>query len=578
MVPRPSCRQVILAAVGATAVESLAAHSGMGKASRGTRPPNWLKGVQPIRHVKGGIWEIELTGYGRTLVGPYSELARYLETQGFDEEAHHIVGKEHLQDVRTSYTARNAPSVALERRLHSSLVSGRITAEQTYLGGRRGGRATVTRTEVADLYRDIYTFHTDFHELASITDNVLDIRTPPEGTTAPPARGRISAADRATGGDSRALSNKETSSRIESSRRRTAPPRKMQSHTTGATKTTGIGSESIPDIRTRSGRLLDQPQRLGKLRIGFGADLLIQVASELMLGILESKLSQVNEEGIQRDYRKNVYNVLLKHLIDETVEQVRSGIFSAAAESVSRGLSSQWLYLEYQYDLLMERQAKDVSDAIISIIRGFNFVEVYYGLEPVKKPVPRRYSKPLTQVIHRDKRRKISEDVFRYRFTHQLLVWDPEAAVVFSALRKERAHLLSLIEVTMKEIFNRSEASPWAPLHFSELERLVNQFQFNTAHKLLVDPDLAHRDFPRIPDEHKHKFKELSDSLAKADRLLRIPSTWPHDRRMVLALYLGADPFAPRNEIFRAEEERRRRRIRERLIGTGTVKAQVPLF
>jgi hypothetical protein len=146
-------------------------------------PPAWLNGVRVVRWVTGGIYEINLTTYGPAFVGPYTELRAYLKAQGIAEEAHHIVGREHLGDVPTGFTDANAPSVGLEGNIHDA-ISTYIGAGQKELGGRRGGRAAVTHAEVGERYHDVYSTVLDFPELNVISDNVLGVRT-----ITPPASG-----------------------------------------------------------------------------------------------------------------------------------------------------------------------------------------------------------------------------------------------------------------------------------------------------------------------------------------------------------------------------------------------------
>jgi hypothetical protein len=163
--------------------------------------PSWLNGVASPSHVQGGIWEINVNGYGPTYVGPYTELTAYLKQIGWSStvDAHHIVGGEHLGDVPTAFAYENAPAVALHSPIHSA-VSDTITREQGYLGGRAtrtSGRPEVTRGEVVDLYRAVYDEDLHFTELATISENVL--------ATAPPtmpAPGVVGAAPAPAGGGS----------------------------------------------------------------------------------------------------------------------------------------------------------------------------------------------------------------------------------------------------------------------------------------------------------------------------------------------------------------------------------------
>jgi Domain of unknown function (DUF4157) len=161
-------------------------------------PPSWLSGVPIIQHIQGNIYEINVSGYGPTKVGPYSELDAYLRALGSSEQAHHIVGEEHLGDVPTGFTKATGPAVALEVGTHR-IVSARITAELNPYGGRSGGRTIVTSRQVAGVYRQVYTWHTGYKELAKISDNILGVQVPAGGTslpgqTGPPPSGAVPSA------------------------------------------------------------------------------------------------------------------------------------------------------------------------------------------------------------------------------------------------------------------------------------------------------------------------------------------------------------------------------------------------
>jgi hypothetical protein len=78
-------------------------------------------------------------------------------------EARHIVGREHLGVTSPSYPEREAPAVIVTAAMHRKLISPRVTAERSYLGGRpRDGRAFATAAEVRDLDRQVHTEHAPF--------------------------------------------------------------------------------------------------------------------------------------------------------------------------------------------------------------------------------------------------------------------------------------------------------------------------------------------------------------------------------------------------------------------------------
>jgi hypothetical protein len=132
---------------------------------------DWLLGI-PARPISGNVHEIGITGYGPADVGPYDELLQYVGP-GSPLECHHIVEVEHLHMVPTRFTDRNAPAVAIPRDMHRKLISPRFTAEQGVLGGRRGGKAAVSKAELLELYKQVYTWHTPFRELYAIAQQIL---------------------------------------------------------------------------------------------------------------------------------------------------------------------------------------------------------------------------------------------------------------------------------------------------------------------------------------------------------------------------------------------------------------------
>jgi hypothetical protein len=132
---------------------------------------DWLFGI-PARRVSGNIHEIRITEYGPADVGPYDELLRHVgRASGL--ECHHIVEAEHLSMVSTRFTERDAPAVAIPRDMHRRLMSPRFTAEHGPLGGRHGGKAQVSKAELLELYKQVYTWHTPYRELYSIAQQIL---------------------------------------------------------------------------------------------------------------------------------------------------------------------------------------------------------------------------------------------------------------------------------------------------------------------------------------------------------------------------------------------------------------------
>lgn len=134
---------------------------------------SWLFGIIS-KHIQGNIFEINVTGYGPADVGPYSELKKFIgKNSGL--ECHHIVGVEHLRATNTMFIEHNAPAIAIPSSLHRRLVSPRFTAEMNVFGGRKGGIAVgITKKEILDLYKQVYTWHSPFRELYLIAAKILE--------------------------------------------------------------------------------------------------------------------------------------------------------------------------------------------------------------------------------------------------------------------------------------------------------------------------------------------------------------------------------------------------------------------
>jgi hypothetical protein len=132
---------------------------------------DWLFGIS-ARAVSGNIHEIRITGYGPAEVGPYIELKQHVGPRS-GLECHHIVEAEHLEMVVTRFTRQDAPAVAIPTDMHRRLVSSRFTAEHNPLGGRRGGKVQVSKAELLEMYKQVYTWHMPFRELYTIAQRIL---------------------------------------------------------------------------------------------------------------------------------------------------------------------------------------------------------------------------------------------------------------------------------------------------------------------------------------------------------------------------------------------------------------------
>jgi hypothetical protein len=148
-----------------------------GVAAAAPSPPSWLGSWKSkATHVKGNIWNLKLRSMGGdTWVGPYRELAPYIEKQGLGAEldAAHIIGGEHLQDLGSLLSYEDAPCIAAPKGVHVgwSDLTGALQAK--YFGGRssnkpgrESGRTEIGPKDVDYLYHELYRGKPELQEFA----------------------------------------------------------------------------------------------------------------------------------------------------------------------------------------------------------------------------------------------------------------------------------------------------------------------------------------------------------------------------------------------------------------------------
>lgn len=392
------------------------------------------------------------------------------------------------------------------------------------------------------------------------------------GATVPDTLPHESAKGRPTGKQSRSTSNRATTADPDLPPAKNAP--KPKTNATGFTKK--AGSEAVSDISTRSGRLASKGAKIAsKLRIGFGADLVITLATQMMLYILESRLQAVNNEGIRRAYANSVFRGMkekttgktLEQLAAETIYSVQQGTFEKTAKHVvhSDGVvndySGKYLYLDYKYDVLMEQQAKDISDAVVMILKGFEFVEVYQDLVPDGFVSVGVYDRPLSENSQMTmKRLKPKNDVVRYKYRHRLLLWDPVVKLHYWHIWADHVKAANELWNTVYKMNGADQR--WAIVYRVAATKLIKKYRFREAKSVLIGEHKMAEHFPDIPTGKARVFDMMIKLLDEGDAYIAMRRKWTVDRKALLVMYLGTDPFSARRKQLQREKNKA---VRERL-------------
>jgi len=149
--------------------------SGGGAGGPAPTPPGWLgQWATQTTHVQGDIWNVRLPSLGGdNWVGPYDQLQAHINRQGYVGrlEAAHIIGGEHLQDIRSGFSYNKAPCIAVANSLHATWTKGTTDLQSKIgpMGGRttvQQGRSAVTPNDVIGLYNELYRAHPELREMA----------------------------------------------------------------------------------------------------------------------------------------------------------------------------------------------------------------------------------------------------------------------------------------------------------------------------------------------------------------------------------------------------------------------------
>ena len=339
--------------------------------------------------------------------------------------------------------------------------------------------------------------------------------------------------------DSKGLSKKSSRPKAPPTPSAPSPPSGKTQASTPPRKPSKI-SRAAGKLKSTAGRAVSATARNVHLfRLGFGADLLLGIAVDLMLKILEGKLERVNRQQMAAHYKSNVFNGMLtstgKTLGWEAMETVRQiqmkgEPYLAAMKESGYSPAKDYFYFEYQYETIMERQAFDFSDAVVCLIRRLQFVEVFHDLVPIGKVQAYVSRKPVKNVLKRSKRRRTG-NLFRYLYTHHMLVFDPNAYKHYINIWNHRMQANKAIRA-VRERLGQADAEEQRA-EFERVRKDLNTYEFLSAY--------AH-----LPSSARSK--TIVSGLLAADKLCHQVLSWPGDKEALLVLWLGANPFKTKRQ------------------------------
>jgi hypothetical protein len=284
--------------------------------------------------------------------------------------------------------------------------------------------------------------------------------------------------------------------------------------------------------------------RLAKFRLSFRGNLILDLAKAVLFSVLEGKLDKVNQEGIARHYTKEVY----EKQIDPAVQVA---LKSASEWSKSKKMQHLRRYVPHSYYVYMERQAEDWRDGVVGFVRGFSFVEVYHGLEPISGQGEhfQDWTRAKKQ-LEIGKRRDTDEpEVFRYIYRQHLLVWDPhvyQQSRNLKVIRSKSTRLMAKArESALQGLLLPNEQ---LPILASEMKiiALLNDYEFLAAHRELRNSKL--KSFKNVDTSF------LEQTMLAGEKTVRRAEKMKQQQKTLLIMYLNANPFTKTRKRIKAKE------------------------
>ncbi|MGJ8624076.1 MAG: hypothetical protein ACSHW1_15050 [Yoonia sp.] len=334
-------------------------------------------------------------------------------------------------------------------------------------------------------------------------------------------------------------------------------------------------SKQIKEAMEKAGNAFDKilfdplDMALKPLRLGFGASLAIGLAVAAIFYVFEKRLAQENRRSTKRGYRHSIFTVMkedgtgqtLEQLVTGTIDTVwtNDGSFSQLSEDAHKVFTSNRMYAEYNYNIVMEVVNESLADDIVFLLRGFSYVEVYKRMEPVGD-VRTYFTKDLikeSKLFTQKRGRAGTDDLVRYRCTHRMLIWDPTVYQRFIDLWNWHMGVRNALSNAQNKM------SPDQKRATEPLIKTITQFAIRFQYyEILTFIDGKHpvknAEQGKVPDDLQKYFKDVSANAKSGDNVIVSAKKMQFDRRGLLIMFAGQDLFEDRKKAKRAERRAKR--------------------
>jgi len=145
-------------------------------------PPTWLPAN--ATHLQGDIWEVHITGLGRSPVGPHDQMQGYLRVFNQNRPPNvermvsaHIIGGEHMKDLGWEMPYEKAPCIGVAESLHNkwSGEMNELMSAKGPIGSRRtkvAGRSIIDPSDVKYVHDEVYK---GFPELQEMSKRIVNL-------------------------------------------------------------------------------------------------------------------------------------------------------------------------------------------------------------------------------------------------------------------------------------------------------------------------------------------------------------------------------------------------------------------
>ncbi|MDV5165291.1 MAG: hypothetical protein R2568_00910 [Candidatus Scalindua sp.] len=280
----------------------------------------------------------------------------------------------------------------------------------------------------------------------------------------------------------------------------------------------------------RGQRLKGLAKKAVGFRLSFTGNILLEAMKAVLFSILEGMLNKTNQEEISRSYFIFIYKPYISKKIKIALAPKHTKRWSEITQKSRITLyHSYWVYMKHHSEINTE-------NLVTFIGTGVTVQRSFLKVEAIPEKTSFSWSGELIPLLHIGEKEKTKKkNVFRYLYTHRLLVWDSDVFLFAERLKSIQIYIRTLIREAAKKSVSYQEVGI-----VDKIDKHLDNFEFLAALNMLPKTLLLH-------SKYRDKIKSYMET--GESWVAMFESTFHPHQETLLSLYLDRNPFTLRKKI-----------------------------